>query len=197
MGKLAFEERGIEIELEMLDEMVLEAVASLRKTYHRPDPRSDLTPEEVAALEEGGFNLDPPEPGPDDPLARAAADYAALLHTALTTSEAAERLGVDPSRIRQRLTAQPPGLYGIRLDAEWRIPVFQFEGNRVLPGWAQLLAQLSPDVHPVAFHRWLTLPHSDLLYVEEDDGQAKPVSPRDWLRAGYPSDAVADLVTEL
>lgn len=187
---------GLEIEPEMLEEMVREAVAQLQRTYYRSDPRSDLTPEEVEALEEGGFNLDPPEPGTDDPLARTAAEYAALLHTALTTSEAAERLEVDPSRIRQRLTAQPPGLYGIRLDTEWRIPEFQFEGNRLLPGWGQVLAQLSKDVHPVAFHRWLTFPHSDLVCVGDDE-EEEPVSPRNWLRAGYPPAAVADLVKEL
>ena len=84
------------------------------------DPRTELTAEERALLEAGGADLRPLGPGEDEPVVRAAAEYAALLASALTVPEVARRLGVDGSRVRQRLAARQ--LYGIRRPTGWPIP---------------------------------------------------------------------------
>jgi hypothetical protein len=189
---------GIRVTPAQMDELVREAVERLPRGLYRDDPRRELTVAEVAALVEGGFDLTPEPPFLDpakDPLARTAAELAALLGTSPSTAQAAERLGVDPSRIRQRLTAQPPTLYGIRRGNGWVVPEFQFDGDRLLPGIGEVAAQLDPDLHPAAVVRWFTTPHPDLVAENSDDAPA--LSPRDWLRLGFPPRAVADLAAEL
>lgn len=54
-----------------------------------------------------------------------AADYMALLESSHSTAEAARFLGVDASRIRQRIRER--SLYGIEYENAWRLPRFQFE----------------------------------------------------------------------
>ena len=56
-----------------------------------------------------------------------------------------------------------------------------------------VLPLLSPDLHPVDVHNFFTLPNVDLR-VEE---LARDLSPREWLQAGYPPNAVADLAAAL
>ena len=193
--------RGIRLRPSELQKMLLEALARLPLALYPADARSALTVQEAEALERGGFDLTPENLGADDPLARTVTLYTALLEDSLTTSEAAERLGVDPSRIRQRLNAMPPTLYGIRLQGGgWRIPRFQLEGDRLLPGLGQVLARLDSELHPVAVYRWFTTPNVDLLV---DDPSAtlelvgRRLSPRDWLRHGLPPRRVARLAEYL
>jgi hypothetical protein len=185
---------GITVSPESLDELVQEAVSRLQRTLYRPDPRADLSGPEVEALEKGGFNLKPADLGKDDPLARTVAEYAALLKSSLSTAEAAKRLRVDPSRIRQRLTSEPPTLYGIRVSGGWVLPTFQFDGNDLVPGIGEVVSRLDPELHPVSVFRWFTHANPDLV-AEELAGQA--LSPREWLRLGGPVQAVADLAAAL
>lgn len=187
---------GIRVAPSTLDEMVREAVARLQRTLYRPDPRPDLTESEAEALRRGGFVLEPTELGAEDPLVQTAAEFAALLKESLPTAAAAERLGVDPSRIRQRLTSEPPSLYGIRLESGWVIPQFQFEGDSPLPGLADVVSGLDPELHPVSVYRWFTLPCSDLV-LERDEEEPRRLSPRDWLRLGLPVQPVAELAANL
>jgi hypothetical protein len=127
---------------------------------------NDLTRAEARALERGGFSLAPADLGTEDPLARTAAEYAALLKASLATADLAARLGVDPSRIRQRLTARPPTLYGIRLESGWVIPQFQLDAGRLIPGLVEVVPQLDSDLHPLTVLRWFTTPNPDLLSDE-------------------------------
>jgi hypothetical protein len=187
---------GIGVAPSVFEEMVREAVLRLRSSMYRSDPKPDLTAAEVAALERGGFNLDSTELGADDPLAQTSAEYAALLMESLPTSAVAERLGVDPSRIRQRLTSDPPSLYGIRLESGWVIPKFQLEGNKTIPGIADVVARLNPELHPVAFFRWFHQPNPDLV-VEREGEEPRSLSPRDWLRFGLSVEQVAELAAYL
>lgn len=187
---------GIRVTPSTLDEMVREAVARMPRTLYRPDPRPDLTAAEASTLRRGGFVLEPTDLGADDPLAQTAAEFAALLKESLPTAVAAERLGVDPSRIRQRLTSAPPSLYGVRLDSGWVIPEFQLEGDRTLPGIAEVTARLDPELHPVSVYRWFTQPNSDLV-VEREGEEPRSLSPRDWLRFGLPVEPVAELAAHL
>lgn len=113
---------------------------------------------------------------------------ARLLADALTVGEAARRLGVSDSRIRQRLAART--LLGVEGTAGWRLPSFQFEDGGPLRGLDTVLPAFPADVHPHTVQRLLATPHADL----ELEGQA--VSPREWLRTGGSADTVADLVAQ-
>lgn len=185
---------GITVAPEALDELVKEAVARLQRTLYRPDPRADLPASEAEILRKGGFMLEPANLGAEDPLAQTVAEYAALLKSSLSTAEAARRLGVDPSRIRQRLTSSPSSLYGIRAGSGWVLPELQFDGNELVPGIGEVVARLDPELHPVSVFRWFTTPNPDLV-AENLGGQT--LSPREWLRSGLPVQAVVDLAAAL
>jgi hypothetical protein len=185
---------GIHVAPRGLDSLLQEAIERFPQGLYRLDPRADLTEVEAAALESGGFVLEPVDPGDEDPLAQTATEYAALLHASLSTQAFAERLGVDPSRIRQRLTSVPPSLYGIRLQAGWVIPEFQLDGDRLLPGLGAVVARLDPELHPLSVYRWFTLPNPDLT---PDSLPGRAMSPRDWLRLGLPAAPVAELAGDL
>jgi hypothetical protein len=113
-----------------------------------------------------------------DPLAQSIADYMALLDTSLTTSQAAKYLKVDPSRIRQRLRER--SLYGIEYDGERRLPRFQFERRKVIPGLAEVLAELPAQLNPLDVAEWFLSPNPDL----EIQDRPAPISPREWLLSG-------------
>src|SRR5215216_1811954 len=155
------------------------------------DPGKEFSEEEIMALKEGGLDLSPREAGPD-PLAGTAAKYVALLASALTTREAAGVLEVGESRIRQRL--REGTLYGVKAGRENRLPAFQFEGGREVPGIAEVLARIDRSVHPVAVLNWFLLPNPD-LYLDEEE--ASPVSPRHWLLSGGDPEVPAQLAKDL
>jgi excisionase family DNA binding protein len=153
--------------------------------------RDELTEDERRLLEESGVDLAefaPRDRGVSSPLAQTTADYAALLATALTVPELASRLGVDTSRIRQRLARHT--LYGVKDGVSWRIPLFQLDetAQALVPG----LHRVAPGVHPVEVARWFTLPHVDLENADE-----RSLSPRDWLLTGGDPGDVAMLAEEL
>jgi hypothetical protein len=150
-----------------------------------------LTKEEERLLRAGKLEPRPLGPGEAPLLHRATAEYARLLADSYSVEEAAAVLGVNGSRIRQRLTATPISLYGIKLGKAWRIPKFQFHGRRLVPGLEAVLSRIPANLHPVALYRWLTSPSVDLTADE------KPISPLDWLRIGNPPDTVADLAASL
>ncbi|HEX9735099.1 MAG TPA: DNA-binding protein [Thermoanaerobaculia bacterium] len=186
-----FQAHGLAVEAEQLEAMVKLAITQLQQTLYPPEPLADLTQAEAEALTAGGLDLSPRRDDEASALAQTTAKYAALLTTSLTTAEAAERLGVDASRIRQRLTERT--LYGVRTSEGWRLPAFQFLAESLLPAIGDVLPLLSPDLHPVAVHNFFTLPNVDLR--EEELG--RDLSPREWLQAGYPPNAVADLAAAL
>lgn len=125
-----------------------------------------------------------------DVLAQTSAQYLAFLSSSLTPTAAADRLGLSVHAVRRMLTARPRRLYGTRLPSGWRIPTFQFDGDRLLPGLPEVVAKISPDLHPLGVHRWFTLPDPDLVDEADDD---LPMSPREWLLRGFPPAQVASL----
>ena len=176
---------------EVLDEMVRHAVERLERAVHR-EPEYELTDPEALVLREGGFDLSQGAVDRSDPVAEGVADYAALLKTALSTREAADRLGVNPSRVRQRLGEGT--LYGIRFGSEWRLPLFQFADGGLLPGFEEVIARVDrEEVHPVALYRWFTSPSSELY---ADDLEIE-LSPRQWLAGGRPGAPVARIASQL
>jgi hypothetical protein len=183
--------RGLTIEPQGLSSLLEEALGEMRRTLFPSDPAADLPAEETAALRRGGFELMPGKRENANALARTAADYAALLATSLTVNRAAQTLELDPSRIRQLLAARK--LYGFQIKGVWSIPMFQFDGPRLLPGLEEVLPSLPRDLHPVAVYRWFTIPNPDLSPEDLD----RDLSPRDWLLAGYAPKVVTQLGTDL
>ena len=185
---------GLAAGTQELQELLVETLDRFRKGLFQ-DSRSELTEAEQGTLARGGFDLEP-HPGARDPLAEGVAEFAALLETGLSVQEAAELAGVSAGRIRQRLTARPRTLVGVRMDRGWRIPAFQFEPQRgrALPGLERVLTCLDPELHPVAGQRWFLAPTADLV---TEGGAPAGLSPREWLRLGLPPEPVAELAAGL
>ncbi len=158
---------------------------------------SELDEHELAALSRGGLGqvVDFTDQDTPDPLGQGAAEYAALVATALPAAQAARVLGVDASRVRQRLGSEPRTLYGIKHRRSWRLPRFQFDdsGAGLVPGMELVLPHLDAALHPLSVVLWFTMPCPDLVPPDSED----PLSPRDWLRLGYPPAAVAVLAADL
>lgn len=182
--------RGIQAPPGTLEKALAAAVAELEVLVAR-DSLHELTAAEINVLRAGGFDPEPRAESPLDPLAKTAAEYAALLKTSLTAREAAERLGVDVSRIRQRLAER--SLYGFRHDGKWHIPTWQFVDHALLPNLGTVVARLDAELHPVAVTRWFLTPDPDLT----PDAVDRPLSPRDWLQAGFPAEPLALLAGDL
>jgi hypothetical protein len=102
-----------------------------------------------------------------------------------TVAEIATRLGVDTSRVRQRIYAG--SLYAFKHRGGWLVPAFQLRRRKLVPGLDAAVSVLSPRLHPVAVSRWFTTPNPDLVI---DDSS---VSPIDWLAAGAAPEPVAHL----
>ena len=158
------------------------------------DDAGALTDEEASVLASGGLDASALRLDEIAPILRTGTEHRRLLASSLTVDQTARLLRVNPSRIRQRLTAHPPSLYGIKDGARWRIPSFQFAGKRTIPGIATVVAALPTTLHPVAVYRWLTSAHPDLY---RDSKEELAISPLDWLRTGGSPDVVADLARAL
>jgi hypothetical protein len=139
-------------------------------------PDAALTAGEQAALADVGF-------GRSNATARKAerarqttlhAFFELATRESLSTQQAAERLGVASSRIRQRIKAGE--ILAFPVDGEHRIPAVQFHREALVPGLPEVLAALPPDIAPLEFTRWFTMPCTEL---ENSAGEA--MSPRDWL----------------
>jgi hypothetical protein len=182
---------GITETPELFEQVLTEALTTVLGERYRTDPATNLTAAERDALGRGGMDLAPVEWGREDPLLRTAAEYAVLVASAYTVSQVAELLRVEPSRIRQRLSART--LYGIKERGNWRLPRFQFEDGQLVPNVGTVLTRLRDGMHPVGVWRWFTTPNPDLV-VEEDE---TPASPLEWLRAGLSAGPVVALASEL
>lgn len=152
---------------------------------------SDFSAAEIAVLRSVGAFEDTPVVVDNDPLIKTQAEYMALLEESLSASEAAKLLRVDVSRIRQRVRER--SLVGIDHEGSWRLPRFQFERRFVIPGLAQILRVLPPDLFVLDIVDWFALPNTDL----ELDADDEPLSPRQWLLSGRPVEAVVSLARYL
>lgn len=155
-------------------------------------PAAELPAAELAALRGVGAFRDETVIGVDnDPLLRSQAQYMALLEESLSAAEAAKLLKVDVTRVRQRLREH--SLFGLEYAGSWRLPRFQFERRLVIPGLAQVLAALPPDLFPLDVVDWFLLPEPELQL----DSDPAPPSPRGWLLSGRPIDTVVKLARDL
>ena len=101
----------------------------------------------------------------------------------------AELLGVDRSRISQRLRAR--SLYAFTYGDARYFPTWQFVEGKTVAGLKDALAELDDDLHPLVVDHWFTTPSVDL----EIDGAA--VSPKTWLTTGGSPEPVAALAADL
>lgn len=150
----AAEERGVELD---------DVVDALR--WLPPPPRGVLSKPERHALRLVGVD---PDEHTRSPMIAAQLARKELEDASLTTTEVAELLGRDRSRIRQRLVGPNRSLLGFHRRADqrdWLLPRFQFDlGLHDLDAWALLLRALpqADDTSPVALVAWLTRPRDHL-----------------------------------
>lgn len=186
--------RGLAADVDELLLLTLGAAASL-PVLPVSDPGRSLTVPEADVLVEGGFATKAREGGARyeeaDPVARSVAEYAALLASSRSVAEMAKLLGVETSRIRQRLGDRT--IYGIKSGRTWRLPAFQVEGRGLVPNIGAVLREVPADLHPVALQSWFAAACVDLLPPVSD----APMSPRQWLCAGHDAGPVIELARQL
>jgi hypothetical protein len=161
--------------------------ASRRLAPVDPRPADYFSTGQRSTLEAVGLDLSPLRAGERDVRARAVALQAVLRDTALTVAGAAERIGVDASRIRHRLSEGQ--LIGWKDRGGWRLPVWQFTDDDVLPGLGTVLADVPEDQPALVVAAFMTTPQTAL--------GDPPVTPRDWLLAGGSPERVASLMSVL
>jgi hypothetical protein len=172
--------------------LLLRGAAELQERYRPPGTAGPGLPAEaVALLEEAGVRSMARDGGARE-LSRSRTAYEDLLLGSLGVAQAARRLEVNESRIRQRLLASPPTLFGIKIGGGWLLPAFQFGPVGLVPGLDRVLAALPRDLGPLAIASWFTAPAADL-----SSASGKPHSPLDWLRSGKPVDEVLELAAGL
>ena len=151
-------------------------------------PEAHFSDAELAELGRDGL-LTTPSPTAPGAAGRTAAEFTAMITHSLSVPEAADLLGVDESRIRQRLTDRT--LYGFKVGRTWRLPRFQFTDHSQVPGLDQVLPHLPSGLHPIAVQRWLTEPSPDLELDQE------VVSPIEWLAATGDVTKVVDIARDV
>lgn len=121
--------------------------------------------------------------------ATAAADAARrasrLAAGSLSLAEAAERLGVDRSRVSRRCSTGR--LYSFTLDGTVRIPRWQLAGDRLLPGLEQVVPAIPAETTPLLIEAVMTAP-------QEETGSLPPV---DFLAEGGAPRVVVEMVADL
>jgi hypothetical protein len=178
---------GLRVDSDEFLELVEDAARQLSPAD--PDPAEYFTDSQRTALTDVGLDLAPRCASERDPRARTVALQAVLRDTALSVAGAAERVAVDASRIRHRLA--DGRLTGWKDHGGWRLPVWQFTNDGVLPGLETVLAAVPDDQPPLVVAGFMTTPQADLPTAGE------PTTPRDWLLAGGDPAAAARLVATL
>jgi hypothetical protein len=185
--------RKIEVDPHELARAVEDALAAAGGIPPYPKPSEALGSDALELLAKGGFEFEALDLGLRDPVLRGALEYAAMRATALTTREAAARLDVTDSRIRQRLIDRE--LFGIKLDDEWRLPLFQFEEKEgLVPNIDRVIPRLHDSLSAIAVFHWFTSPNPDLAAMETHE---EPVSPLTWLRLGLDPGEVEELAAQV
>ncbi len=172
-------------------EFVELAATVLRGVRAQPlvDPATELDPDTRRMFEDGGMTFAPLAPGEDHSVVETAAEYARLLADSGTVREVATRVGLTEGRVRQMRRAGD--LFAVREGEAWRVPWFQFDGDRPVRGLDRVIRELPPDIHPVAVFRLLTSPNPDL------ELRGRPVSPIAWLRSGADPSPIVELAADL
>ena len=174
---------------EALNAALRRAIENMHRTLYAPS-RDELTPSELALLERAGVEVEE-SPGHMDPMMAYATEFGAILATSLSPALAGERLGgVTAVRVRQMIGER--SLYALRLEGRWKIPLFQFRDEGLVPNIGVVNTVLPPTLDPVSVLRWYTRADPEL----EAPGR-EVLSPLDWLRAGMDPAPVVELARDL
>ena len=176
-------------EPEALNEALRRAIESMHRTLYAPS-REELTPSELALLEQAGVEVEEP-PRRADPMMAYVTEFGAILATSLSPARAGERLGgVTAVRVRQMIRERT--LYALRLEGRWKIPLFQFQDEGLVPNIGAVNPVLPTTLDPFSVLRWYSRPDPEL---EAPGGEV--LSPLDWLRAGMEPVPVVELARDL
>jgi hypothetical protein len=162
------------IRIERLEEALKDAIDKLKTNLYGPS-RTELTPTEIAMLERASVDLDE-HPEHQDPMLTYATEFAAILATSLTPVAVGERLKVTPVRVRQLIRQH--ALFAIRVDSRWQVPIFQFDGDVLVPNIGRVNARLA-ELDAVSVMRWYTEKDPEL-----EDSNGRIMTPLEWLKAG-------------
>ena len=174
---------------EALNAALRRAIENMHRTLYAPS-RDELTSSELALLERAGVEVEE-SPEHSDPMMAYVTEFGAILATSLSPAQAGERLGgVTAVRVRQMIGER--SLHALRLEGRWRIPVFQFGDEGLVPHIGVVNATLPPTLDPVSVLRWYTRPDPEL---EAPGGEV--LSPLDWLRAGMDPAPLVTLARDL
>lgn len=180
-GELDFETAAAEAAGHALDREDL--VPILRRLRRKPET-AEISEHGAALYDETGFL--------EDPVAFAAVTtdrerrMHALTSTALTVSEAADRLDVSPSRVRQRTGAGT--LWAIKVGNKLLLPRVQFTPTGLVPNLEKVQAAVPRGLHPLSVLGLLTESHAELTMNGE------PRSIVHWLRGGGDPDTTLAVV---
>jgi hypothetical protein len=168
--------------------VVATAARLIAERIERSQRSMALPREERELWEDAGASFDSRTTDLD--VVHAAAAFSDLLVRSVDgDAEVASRLGVDRSRISQRI--RDKSLYAFTHNDSRFFPMWQFIEGRTLPGLREILAVLDEGLHPLVVDHWFTTPSLDL-----EIGQA-PVSPVTWLSTGGHADVVVELASDL
>ena len=179
---------GLDVEVGRFAELLREAVRIVG-TASASEPASQLSEAEVSDLRSAGLHADAGLGPYERVRAATVAQMAVLLASTLTVAEAADRLGLDLSRVRQMLSDR--SLIASNDGWEWRILDLQFAGDRLVPNITDVAPAFPEGMPLLAIANWLTMPEADLEVA------GSPVSPLEWLSGGGDPERVAHLASDL
>jgi len=189
-GSLYFRMYGLSAQPpEALNAALRCAIESMHRTLYAPS-RDELTPSELSLLEQAGVEVEE-SPRRADPMIAYAIESAAILTTSLSPAQAGERLG-GVTAVRARQLIRERSLYALRLEGRWKIPVFQFGDEGLVPNIGAVNEALPATLDAVSVLRWYTCTDPEL---EAPGGEI--LSPLDWLRSGMEPAPVAALAQDL
>lgn len=185
----ALTESGVDIGVERFVGLLKVALRTVTRGRSTAGDASALTAHELAELKRGGLKPQASLDAYREARAGTAAHTAVLMAAALSTAEAARRLGVDSSRVRQMLGER--SLLGFKDSNEWRVLDIQFADAQLVPNIRQVVRALPESLPMVTAANWLTTAEADL------ERHGEPVSPLQWLAEGGDVELVAALAADL
>jgi hypothetical protein len=167
---------------------LIKALASGREPF--ATPTSALSARERNVLKCVGFEESPTT---QRRAARAreqsAVSVKAFMDSCLSTGQVGAILHVEQSFIRRQIAARR--LFAAKVENRWFIPAEQFDRGKPIPGLAQLVDSVPPELPLFLLFNWLSKPHSDFSV------HGKSASPLAFLIAGYSAGAVCQSAANL